>query len=80
MNMPPKPIFVHVTREPAAFCGDGGWTNFRNFVLHCLVRGEIVKLDLGELREMNTLLRNVSNNINRALVRAIVNPAWLLVG
>jgi hypothetical protein len=42
-----------------------GWTNFRNFVLHCLVRGEIVKLDLAEIREMNMLLRNVSNNINQ---------------
>ena len=25
------------------------WTNFRNFVLNCLVRGEIVKLDLAEI-------------------------------
>jgi hypothetical protein len=47
-----------------------GWTNFRNFVLHCLVRGEIVRLDLGEIREMNTLLRNVSNNINQIAARA----------
>ena len=46
-----------------------GWTNFRNFVLHCLVRGEIVKLDLTEIREMNTLLRNVSNNINQIAAR-----------
>jgi hypothetical protein len=47
-----------------------GWTNFRNFVLHCLVRGEIVKLDLAEIREMNILLRNVSNNINQIAARA----------
>jgi hypothetical protein len=47
-----------------------GWTNFRSFVLHCLVRGEIVKLDLAEIREMNTLLRNVSNNINQIAARA----------
>ena len=47
-----------------------GWTNFRNFVLNCLVRGEIVKLDLNEIREMNTLLRNVSNNINQIAARA----------
>ena len=47
-----------------------GWKNFRNFVLHCLVRGEIVKLDLAEIREMNTLLRNVSNNINQIAARA----------
>ena len=47
-----------------------GWTNFRNFVLHCLVRGEIVKLDVAEIREMNTLLRNVSNNINQIATRA----------
>ena len=46
-----------------------GWTNFRNFVLHCLVRGEIVKLDLAEIREMNTLLRRVSNNINQIAAR-----------
>jgi hypothetical protein len=42
-----------------------GWTNFRSFVLHCLIRGEIVKLDPAEFREMNTLLRNVSNNVNQ---------------
>jgi len=47
-----------------------GWTNFRNFVLHCLVRGEIIKLDLDEIREMNRLLRNVSNNINQIAARA----------
>lgn len=49
---------------------EAGWTNFRNFALHCLVRGEIVKLDLAEIREMNTLLRNVSNNINQIAARA----------
>ena len=47
-----------------------GWTNFRSFVLHCLVRGEIIKIELGEIREMNTLLRNVSNNINQIAARA----------
>jgi hypothetical protein len=47
-----------------------GWTNFRNFVLHCLVRGEIVKLNVDEIREMNMLLRNVSNNINQIAARA----------
>ena len=47
-----------------------GWKNFRNFVLHCLVRGEIVKLDIAEIRDMNTLLRNVSNNINQIAARA----------
>lgn len=47
-----------------------GWTNFRNFVLNCLVRSEIVKLDLGEIRVMNTLLRNVSSNINQIAARA----------
>ena len=47
-----------------------GWTNFRSFVLNSLVRGEIVKLDLAEIREMNTLLRNASNNINQIAARA----------
>jgi hypothetical protein len=47
-----------------------GWTNFRNFVLHSLVRGQIVRLNLDEIREMNTLLRNVSNNINQIAARA----------
>jgi len=46
-----------------------GWKNFRSFVLNSLVRGEIVKLDLTEIREMNALLRNVSNNINQIAVR-----------
>jgi len=46
-----------------------GWKNFRSFVLNHLVRGEIVKLDLTEIREMNTLLRNVSNNINQIAAR-----------
>jgi hypothetical protein len=47
-----------------------GWTNFRSFVLNSLVRGEIIKLDLAEIREMNTLLRNISNNINQIAARA----------
>ena len=47
-----------------------GWTNFRSFVLNCLVRGEIITPDLGGIREMNTLLRNVSNNINQIAARA----------
>jgi hypothetical protein len=47
-----------------------GWTNFRSFVLNHLVRGEIVKLDITEIREMNTLLRNISNNINQIAARA----------
>ena len=42
-----------------------GWTNFRSFVLNHLVRNEIVKIELPEIREMNTLLRNVSTNINQ---------------
>ena len=46
-----------------------GWTNFRSFVLNSLVRGEIVKLDLTEIREMNMLLRNISNNINQIAAR-----------
>jgi hypothetical protein len=46
-----------------------GWSNFRSFVLNSLVRGEIVKLDLTEIREMNTLLRNISNNINQIAAR-----------
>ena len=44
-----------------------GWKNFRSFVLHFLIRGEIVKIDLTEIREMNTLLRNISNNINQVI-------------
>ena len=47
-----------------------GWKNFRSFVLHNLVRGPIIKLDLAEIREMNMLLRNVSNNINQIAARA----------
>jgi hypothetical protein len=47
-----------------------GWKNFRSFVLHFLVRGAIIKLDLTEIREMNTLLRNISNNINQIAARA----------
>jgi hypothetical protein len=46
-----------------------GWTNFRSFVLHFLVRGAIVKLDIAEVREMTTLLRNVSSNINQIAAR-----------
>ena len=46
-----------------------GWKNFRSFVLNSLVRGEIVKLDLTEIREMSTLLRNSSNNINQIAAR-----------
>ena len=47
-----------------------GWTNFRSFVLNHIVRGGIIKLDIVEIREMNTLLRNISNNINQIAARA----------
>lgn len=47
-----------------------GWTNFRNFALHCIIRGGIVKLELDSIREMNMLLRNISNNINQIAARA----------
>jgi hypothetical protein len=47
-----------------------GWTNFRSFVLHHIVRGAIIKLDLAEIREMNMLLRNISNNMNQIAARA----------
>ena len=47
-----------------------GWKNFRSFVLHFLVRGAIIKFDLKEIREMNMLLRNISNNINQIAARA----------
>ena len=47
-----------------------GWKNFRSFVLHFLIRGAIIKLDLKEIREMNMLLRNISNNINQIAARA----------
>ena len=47
-----------------------GWKNFRSFVLNSLVRGVIVKIDLGEISEMNMLLRRASNNINQIAARA----------
>jgi len=47
-----------------------GWKNFRSFILNLLVRGEIIKLDIVEIREMNTLLRNISHNINQIAARA----------
>jgi hypothetical protein len=47
-----------------------GWKNFRSFVLNSLINGEIIKLDLAEIREMNMLLRNISNNINQIAARA----------
>jgi hypothetical protein len=46
-----------------------GWTNFRSFVLNHIVRGGIIKLDVTEVREMNTLLRNISDNINQITAR-----------
>jgi hypothetical protein len=47
-----------------------GWKNFRNFALNCIIRGAIVKLEMDGIREMNTLLRNISNNINQIAARA----------
>jgi hypothetical protein len=49
---------------------EAGWGNFRCFVLHCIKRGMIINLDLTTVREMNTLLRNISNNINQIAARA----------
>ena len=47
-----------------------GWANFRSFVLNHIVRGGIIKLDIAEIRDMNPLLRNISNNINQIAARA----------
>jgi hypothetical protein len=47
-----------------------GFTNFRQFMLHHIVRDEIVKLDLAGVTEMNALLRNISNNVNQIAARA----------
>jgi hypothetical protein len=47
-----------------------GWDNFREFMLHHIVRDEIVKVDLAGVTEMNHLLRNISNNINQIAARA----------
>jgi hypothetical protein len=46
-----------------------GYTNFRNFALHCMVRGAIVKVELDGIREMNALLRNISGNLNQIAAR-----------
>jgi hypothetical protein len=47
-----------------------GFTNFRQFMLHHIVRDKIVKLDLAGVTEMNALLRNISNNVNQIAARA----------
>jgi len=47
-----------------------GWNNFRAFMIHHLVRDEIVTVDLSGVTEMNKLLRNISNNINQIAARA----------
>jgi hypothetical protein len=47
-----------------------GFTNFRQFMLHHIVRDEIVRVDMAGVSEMNTLLRNISNNVNQLAARA----------
>jgi hypothetical protein len=46
-----------------------GFTNFRQFMLHHIVRDEIVKVDMAGITEMNALLRNISNNVNQIAAR-----------
>jgi valyl-tRNA synthetase len=52
---------------------EAGWDNLRQFVMHQVVRGKIVKFEPQELTELSRLLRTVSNNVNQIAVRANSN-------
>jgi len=47
-----------------------GWNNFRAFVMNHLIRDEVVTVDLSGITDMNSLLRNIGNNINQIAARA----------
>ncbi|MDR0906791.1 MAG: plasmid mobilization relaxosome protein MobC [Oscillospiraceae bacterium] len=49
---------------------EAGWNNLRQFVMHQVVRGKIVKFEPQEFAELSRLLRTVSNNVNQIAARA----------
>ena len=86
MNPRKRNIHLHVmvTADELEFIrermAEAGVTNAGTFVRRMALTGHILHVDLSPVRELVSLQRRCANNLNRALVRAIVNPAWLPVG
>ena len=68
------PIFFRVTQKERDKIEENmkraGIVNMRVYLLKMALSGYIVQLDLSETRELVTLLRSVSNNMNQIARRA----------
>ncbi|MEY8387781.1 hypothetical protein AALC17_10870, partial [Oscillospiraceae bacterium 38-13] len=53
-----------------------GIHNMSGFIRKMSIDGYVINLEIPELASCEKLLRYISNNVNRALVRAIANPTW----
>ena len=55
---------------------DVGIRNLSAYMRKMALNGYVLHVDLSPVRELVSLQRRCSNNLNRALVRAIANPTW----
>ncbi len=84
MNAPkrsrPIPVYFRASEHEQVLIvrkmGQAGIRNKEAYLRKMAIDGFVIKLDLSDVRELVRLLRIVSNNMNRALVRAIAKPAW----
>ena len=53
-----------------------GIRNMGAYMRRMALCGYVLQIDLAPVRELVSLQRRCSNNLNRALVRAIANPTW----
>ena len=77
-----RPVHLHVmvSEEEQALIrermDEAGIRNMGAYMRKMALNGYVLHVDLSPVRELVSLQRRCSNNLNRALVRAIANPTW----
>lgn len=73
----PIPILLYVSESEKALIDAKmellGTDNMSAYLRKMAIDGQIIKLELPELREITSLLRHTSNNINQLAMRANAN-------
>ena len=77
-----RPVHLHVmvSEEEQVLIqeriDEAGIRNMGAYMRKMALNGYVLHVDLSPVRELVSLQRRCSNNLNRALVRAIANPTW----
>lgn len=77
-----RPIHLHVMvseeelEQIKGRMAEAGVRNMGAYVRKMALNGYVLHVDLSPVKELVSLQRRCSNNLNRALVRAIANPTW----